>query len=467
MQEFDHARNSDAVFGDTHRHLDRWGIVKNLQVNILLLFAGLALNLLAVLGGVDSILPRGAHTTGWVGFDLFEQLRALSRNQVSTTGFIILVAGGFAAYMDKIGASDKLVLICMKPLSRLKSPYIVLGAVFILGHFLGLVVTSAAGLAMLLAVSVYPLLLGIGVSGVAAAAVIASVLVFSYAPSSAIAVLTANTAGVDPMVYLINHQLPVAVPSIIFTLILHVCTQYYFDKKDRAAGIITQSSSTLSDEKVKRAEKIPGYYALLPLVPLVLLFTFNKLVYKTIVLDVATAMFIGWVFAIFVDLATRRDLVAVFKDGAAMFQGMGHMLTSVVGLIFVAALFAAGLQNTGLVSLLIEAAKGAGMGMAGTGIVVSIVIGIVTVLTGSGVASFTGLVPIAPAVAAGLGGDAIDLAMMQLASEYLRPISPVAGVVIIVAGFANVSPLAVVRRNLIPCVGGLVFSLAMTIFMML
>ena len=321
---------------------------------------------------------------------------------------------------------------------------------------------------MLLAVSVYPLLLGIGVSGVAAAAVIASVLVFSYAPSSAIAVLTANTAGVDPMVYLINHQLPVAVPSIIFTLILHVCTQYYFDKKDRAAGIITQSSSTLSDEKVKRAEKIPGYYALLPLVPLVLLFTFNKLVYKTIVLDVATAMFIGWVFAIFVDLATRRDLVAVFKDGAAMFQGMGHMLTSVVGLIFVAALFAAGLQNTGLVSLLIEAAKGAGMGMAGTGIVVSIVIGIVTVLTGSGVASFTGLVPIAPAVAAGLGGDAIDLAMMmQLASEFLRPISPVAGVVIIVAGFANVSPLAVVRRNLIPCVGGLVFSLAMTIFMML
>ena len=111
MQEIDHARNSDAVFGDTHRHLDRLGIVKNLQVNILLLFAGLALNLLAVLGGVDSILPRGAHTTGWVGFDLFEQLRALSRNQVSTTGFIILVAGGFAAYMDKIGASDKLVAI--------------------------------------------------------------------------------------------------------------------------------------------------------------------------------------------------------------------------------------------------------------------------------------------------------------------------------------------------------------------
>ena len=172
--------------------------------------------------------------------------------------------------------------------------------------------------------------------------------------------------------------------------------------------------------------------------------------------------------AILVDLATRRNLTVVFKDGSAMFKGMGHMLTSVVGLIFVAALFAAGLQNTGLVALLIDAAKNAGLGMAGTGIVVSIVIGIVTVLTGSGVASFTGLVPIAPAVAAGLGGDAIDLAMMmQLASEFLRPVSPVAGVIIIVAGFANANPLAVVRRTLIPCFGGLIVSLFVTIFFML
>ena len=448
--------------------LTGWGIVKNLQVNVLLLFSGLALNLLAVLGGVDSILPRGAHSTGWVGFDLFAQLSALSRSQVASTGFIILIAGGFAAYMDQIGASDKLVATCMKPLQKLKSPYLVLGAVFILGHFLGLVVTSAAGLAMLLAVSVYPLLLGIGVSALSAAAVIGSVLVFSYAPSSAIAVLTANTAGVDPMVYLIQHQLPVAIPAVLVTVVLHVIVQQYYDKKDAAAGRLPQVANFDVAKKNEKAEKLPGYYALLPLVPLVLLFVFNKLVYKTIVLDVATAMFIGWVFAILVDLATRRDLTVVFKDGGAMFKGMGHMLTSVVGLIFVAALFAAGLQNTGLVALLIDAAKNAGLGMAGTGIVVSIVIGIVTVLTGSGVASFTGLVPIAPAVAAGLGGDAIDLAMMmQLASEFLRPVSPVAGVIIIVAGFANANPLAVVRRTLIPCMGGLIVSLLVTIFFLL
>lgn len=72
--------------------LTGWGIAKKLQVTTLLLFAGLALNLLAILAGVDNILPRSAKTTGWIGFDLFELLRALSRSQIASTGFIILVA---------------------------------------------------------------------------------------------------------------------------------------------------------------------------------------------------------------------------------------------------------------------------------------------------------------------------------------------------------------------------------------
>jgi C4-dicarboxylate transporter, DcuC family len=440
------------------------GIVKKLQVNVLLLFAGLALNLLAILGGMDSIMPKGARSTGFIGFDLFALLSALSKHQAASTGFIILVAGGFAAYMDQIGATDKLVALCLKPLQHLKSPYLVLGAVFLLGHFLGLVVTSAAGMAMLLAVSVYPLLIGIGVSGVAAAAVIGSVLVISYAPSSAIAVLAANTAGVDPMTYLIKYQLPVAVPAILATVVVHVLVQSYYDRKDTAAGLLVKADPNAVAAKASKAKGLPAFYALLPLVPLVLLFIFNKMVYKTVVLDVATAMFMGWVFGLLVDLAWRRDPAKVFSDGFAMFKGMGHMMQSVVGLIFVAALFAEGLKNAGVVSLLIDAARGAGFGMMGTGLVMAVVIGIVTILTGSGVAAFTGLVPIAPSVATALGGDPATLAMMmQLASEFLRPLSPVAGVIIIVSGFAGVSPLTVVRRTWIPCLCGLAVALGVTV----
>mgnify|MGYP000454439684 FL=1 len=85
---------------------------------------------------------------------------------------------------------------------------------------------------------------------------------------------------------------------------------------------------------------------------------FNKLVYKTIVLDVATAMFIGWVVSLLIDWVTRRNTDLVFKDATAMLKGMGNMLTNVVGLIFVAALFAQGLQNAGVVDMMINVAKG-------------------------------------------------------------------------------------------------------------
>lgn len=150
-----------------------------------------------------------------------------------------------------------------------------------------------------------------------------------------------------------------------------------------------------------------------------------------------------------------------------MLKGMGNMLTNVVGLIFVAALFAQGLQNAGVVDMMINVAKGAGLGLGGTGLVMSAVIGLITLLTGSGVASFTSLVPLAPTIAQSFNSSPVELTlMMQIASECIRPISPVAGVVIIVAGFAGVSPLKVVKRTLIPCLVGYVVATGITFMMM-
>ena len=83
-----------------------------------------------------------------------------------------MVAGGFAAYMDKIGAARALVNVCIKPLKALSSPYLVLVLGYFIGQTLVLVIPSAAGLAMLLLVALFPILLGVGVSPAAAASVI-------------------------------------------------------------------------------------------------------------------------------------------------------------------------------------------------------------------------------------------------------------------------------------------------------
>lgn len=63
-------------------------------------------------------------------------------------------------------------------------------------------------------------------------------------------------------------------------------------------------------------------------------------------------------------------------------------------------------------------------------------------------------------MAAGLGGSVTALVTpMQFASGMIRAMSPVAGVIIAVAGAAGVSPMAIVRRTWIPMIVGLVVTL--------
>lgn len=438
--------------------LTGWAVVKKYQVNMVLLLGGLALNILAVAGGLTSFLPKNAAATGFVGFDFMELLRAISRTQIAGVGFIILVSGGFAEYMKAIGASDRFVTVFAKPLSLIKNPYLILAAVFIFGHCLGLIITSAAGLAMLMVVTVYPLIIRVGCSSLAAAAVVASVLAIGYAPASGVAVMAAELVHLDPIQYLVQYQLPMAVPTILAMAVAHVVVQYWFDKHDNIKGETADLQEL--EEKRKVLETVPAIYAVLPIIPIVLLLIFNKMVYQSITLNVATAMFIAWVLSFFVDLIVRRDAKKSFDLSFAMFKGMGSILTSTVGLIFVAAFFATGLQNIGIVNMLIEGAKHIGLGETGTGVFLSAVIGVVTVLTGSGVAAFTSLAHIIPDVAAHLNSDGISIMlMMHTASEMLRAISPVAGVVIIVAGFAKVNPLTMVKRTAIPCLVGYVTML--------
>ena len=328
-----------------------WAIVRKYQVNMVLFLGGFILNLLALMGGA-SIFPQKFAATGIIPFDIVELLRTISVSQVAGVGFLILISGGFAAYMQAIGASDRFVTVCARPLSAIRNPYVILAAVFIIGHCLGLVITSAAGLAMLMVVTVYPLIIRVGCSPLAAAAVVSSVLAIGYAPASGVANLAAQLVGLDPIEYLVRYQLPMAAPTILAMAIAHVVTQRWFDKREGGGEV-----ADLGELEAKRQslEKTPALYALMPLFPLALLLVFNKFVWG-VSMNVATAMFIAWILAFLIDVVARRDVRKSFDLSYAMFKGMGSILTSTVGLIFVAAIFAKGLQNIGIVSLLLSGA---------------------------------------------------------------------------------------------------------------
>ena len=380
-----------------------WAIIKRLSTSMVLLFAGLAMISFAVICGVHGFLPKGVKPSGFVWFDIFELLRSIATKQTSGIGLLIMVAGGYAAYMDRIGAAHALVRVCVKPLDALSSPYLVLVMGYLIGQALVTVIPSAAGLAMLLLVALFPILRAVGCSAAASAAVIGTSAGMTLGPASGTANLAAQTAGLEPIIYFVQCQLPVAIPTLIVVAICHYFVQKYYDKKND--DVYSDAILTKKDD----LRNVPAWYAILPVLPIALMIVFSKLVYSAVKLNTISALLLVWVFTIIVELIRRRDFKPVLADGAFIFKAMGGMFSSIVALIICAEFFATGLKVTGLISALITHAQGMGLGLNGMTAVLTGVVGIVTFLTGSGVGAFSSFAALAPEVANGLGGTAAGL----------------------------------------------------------
>lgn len=431
-----------------------WALIKRYSTHMVLFFAGFVILICVALMSDASFLPKGVKPSGFWFFDIFSTLKNIATKQASGIGFIIMTAGGFAAYMDRIGAARALVNLAVKPLSMLRAPYAVLVAGYVVGQVLVAVIPSAAGLAMLLLVALFPILKGVGVSAASAAAVIGTSAGMTFAPTAGTANLAAKVAGLDPIIYLVQYQLPLALPTLVAAGAAHYFVQRYYDKKG------DDVYAEAAEVKASDAPEVPKWYALFPVLPIVLLIIFSKLVVSSIKLDTVAALFMVWALVVVVEIIRLRDLKKIFKDAMAMFQAMGKMFTGIVALIICAEFFATGLKTSGLIDIIINSAQGVGAGMGAMTVLLSAIVSLVTFLTGSGVGAYSSFAALAPDVAAGLGGSVEALVTpMQFASGMLRAMSPVAGVIIAVAGAAGVSPMAIVRRTWIPMIVGMIATL--------
>lgn len=431
--------------------LTGWMIVKRYQTAMVLLIAGLSMIIFAVVCGVTGFLPKGMKSSGLIWFDVIDLLRSIAVKQVSGIGLLIMVAGGFAAYMDRIGAARALVNVCITPLKSLSSPYLIMVFGYLIGQMLCMVIPSAAGLAMLLLVALYPILVGVGVSPVASAAVIVTCSGMAMGPGSGTSNLAARVAGMDPIIYFVQCQLPVVIPSLVVIAICHYFVQRYYDRRN---------DDVYTEENIKNTveqRSVPVWYALLPPLPIALMIIFSPLTFSSIRLNTISALLLVWIAVVVLEMIRRREVKEVLKDGSCVFKSMGSMFTSIVALIICAEFFANGLKITGLIDALIVHAQNLGLGLNGMTVVLTGVVGIVSVLTGSGVGAFSSFAALAPDVASGLGGSAASFVNpMQLSCGIMRSISPVAGAMIAMAGAVGVTPVALIRRTFIPMMAGFV-----------
>ena len=442
-------------------------VLKGYKAQAILIAGGIVLMVSAMLIGKGLPLPEGT-SSGSQWLDIFHFIKLTFSSQSAGLGLKIMAIAGFAFYMHEIGASESLVRVLTRPLTHIKHmPYLFMAMCFVIGEFLSIFITSASGLGVLLMVTLYPLMRSVGLSRLSACAPIATAVAVEMGPGQGNVNFAAEIIGIDVVDYVVKYQMSVAIAALAVIAVLHVLVQKYFDVKSghiasehRDLNELTEAQSN-QDASHSYAPKI---YAILPVIPLVLIFTFSKLMVSSIKMDVTTAMLVSIAVTLCFEFVRRDNAKAVVDSIQIFFDGMGRQFANVVTFIVAGQVFAQGLKTIGAIDVIVRAAESAGFGPVLMTIVMVAIIMVSAILMGSGNAAFFSFANLVPEIAAKMGiAPVMMLLPMQFVAGMSRNISPIAPNMVAIAGVADVSPFELAKRTTIPMVGGILISVFVSI----
>ena len=437
----------DLIIGLIAIVLVAYYIVKGYSATGVLMFGGLVLLFISVLMG-HSILPEGVKSTGSTYFDILEYVKYLLGNRGGGLGLMIMVLCGFSVYMTHLGANDVVVKLVSKPLKNIRSPYILMVFAYFLACLMSFAVSSATGLGVLLMATLFPVMVNVGISRGAAAAICASPISIILSPTSGDVVLSAEISKIPLGEFAFGTALPVSIFAILGIAVAHFFWQRYLDKKE---GVQVER---LNADEIKTTA--PNYYAILPLLPIIGVLIFDGK-WGLPNLHIVTVMVLCFIITAAVDFLRSFNAKQTFDNLMVAYRGMADAFAGVVMLLVAAGVFAQSLSTIGFITNLIDSAQSFG----GSAFFMMLVLAVITILatmaTGSGNAAFYAFAELIPKLATQMGVNPAFLTIPMLqASNLGRGLSPVSGVVVAVSGMGKISPFEIVKRMSVPMLVGFI-----------
>ena len=437
----------DLIIGLIAIVLVAYYIVKGYSATGVLMFGGLVLLFISVLMG-HSILPDGVKSTGSTYFDILEYVKYLLGNRGGGLGLMIMVLCGFSVYMTHLGANDVVVKLVSKPLKNIRSPYILMVFAYFLACLMSFAVSSATGLGVLLMATLFPVMVNVGISRGAAAAICASPISIILSPTSGDVVLSAEISKIPLGEFAFGTALPVSIFAILGIAVAHFFWQRYLDKKE---GVQVER---MNADEIKTTA--PNYYAILPLLPIIGVLIFDGK-WGLPNLHIVTVMVLCFIITAIVDFLRSFNAKQTFDNLVVAYRGMADAFAGVVMLLVAAGVFAQSLSTIGFITNLIASAQTFG----GSAFFMMLVLAVITILatmaTGSGNAAFYAFAELIPKLATQMGVNPAFLTIPMLqASNLGRGLSPVSGVVVAVSGMGKISPFEIVKRMSVPMLVGFI-----------
>ena len=368
----------------------------------------------------------------------------------------ICASMGFAFVMKFTECDRALVNLLTRPLGNIG--FLLIPIVVALTYFINIAIPSAAGCSAAVGATLIPVMMAAGVKPeMAGAAVFAGTFGSVLSPGSAHNVFVADMVKAHNPSYtvqdVIGVQFSSAITALIVVLIVMsitaiVCKDYtkgvnYLAQKEGGVNSVASNSADGSNLDAQ-PQKINVLYALMPLVPLVILViggtSLNQVSFlKWTKMGVAEAMLLGAILTIAVTLTDPQKITKEF------FKGMGSAYAEIIGIIIAAGVFVAGLSACGAIDFVIEWLKNEQGYVKFGGTFVPFFMGVVT---GSGDAASMAFNTAVTVHADALGFEQDKLGMAVAISGALgRSASPIAGACIVCAGLAMVNPIQIAKRT--------------------
>jgi DcuC family C4-dicarboxylate transporter len=372
----------------------------------------------------------------------------------------ICSAMGFAYVMKLTTCDAHLVRLLLKPVKNIGF-FLIPMAVF-LTFFINVAITSAAGCAAAVGATMIPLLIAAGVRpAMAAAAVLAGTFGSTLSPGYAHTAVIAEIAKkeiMDIVAFVSQYALVAGGLTVVGVAIMGMFFRDYQKPALAGAGGVgsvpgteTAVAKTPGEGEVERVKVL---WALAPLVPLAILIVTYFLRQDKAIMDAAKnipallsllkvsvpqAMIIGAIYGLLITWSSPAEVTRKF------FDGMGHGYGEVIGIIIAASVFAAGLEACGAIKwftgMLTDSQSFARWGSTLGPFFMGLI-------SGSGDAAAMAFNKSITPHAMDFGFEPHRLGMAAaLCGSLGRTASPIAGVAIVCAGLANVSPIELVKRT--------------------
>ena len=303
--------------------------------------------------------------------------------------------------------------------------------------FVNIAIPSAAGCAAAVGSTLIPVMLRAGIKPAAAAA---AVMMGTYggvcSPGSAHNVYIAKISNMEIMDFIAYHFsydwviYGIGIVGILAMAII-------FGDKGQANANATIDES----KKVELIEKPNVLFAMMPIVPIVILVLGNTCL-PAIKMGVAQAMVLGAIICLIITRSNPQEFSKSF------FNGMGSSYGSILGIIIAAGVFAAGLRSAGLIDTFIALLRDSNEIARWGGSLGPWFLG---VITGSGDAATFAFNEAVTPHAKEFGMEIHSLGgLAYLCGAIGRTMSPIAGGMIVVCGIAQANPIEVAKRTAVP-----------------